>query len=89
MDPESVFDGLGKKSVVLLASSLATGTKYDKEDLTYRPPRWWVNMPSQQDLIKEKQRLRGQHTWEYDFPNNFKMPFPKHIEAKASQNANI
>lgn len=89
MDPESVFDGLGKKSVVLLASSLATGTKYDKEDLTYRPPRWWVNMPSQQDLIKEKQRLRGQHTWEYDFPNSYKMPFPKHIEAKAAQNANI
>ncbi|XP_075254402.1 ankyrin repeat and EF-hand domain-containing protein 1-like isoform X3 [Convolutriloba macropyga] len=85
-EPESIFDTNRKQSVVLLASALSTGTKYDKEDITYNPGRWWVRLKSTDDLLKERQILRSQHTWEYDFPKTFKMPFPKHIEEKAKIN---
>ena len=85
-EPESIFDTNRKQSVVLLASALSTGTKYDKEDITYSPGRWWVRLKSTDDLLKERQILRSQHTWEYDFPKTFKMPFPKHIEEKAKIN---
>ena len=84
-EPESVFDNIGKKSVVLMASALATGTKYEVQDITYHPGRWWVRLPSTQDLIKERQSLRSQHTWEYDFPKTFKMPFPKHVQQQAKK----
>ncbi|XP_063710850.1 ankyrin repeat and EF-hand domain-containing protein 1-like isoform X2 [Symsagittifera roscoffensis] len=85
MEPESIFDSNRKQSVVLMASSLSTGTKYDKEDITYNPGRWWVKMRSTDDLLKERQILRSQHTWEHDFPKTFKMPFPKHIEEQAKK----
>ncbi|XP_014775602.1 ankyrin repeat and EF-hand domain-containing protein 1 [Octopus bimaculoides] len=64
-------------TVYQLAESILDN-KVEPEDISYSPPRPWIQMPNTEQQMARKGALREQFGWKVDFPD-FLMPFRKNV----------